>query len=266
MAIHLFNLAKRVPREDFRVRGARAHVLLLLADYASATGRAWPSAGTLAADSGLTTRTILDVLADLEAMGLISGDRRLGHATEWKLHLEGPPTPDRPKVPTQENSSRVAETPPMKILQGDLGNLRRGPLKTPPRTPENSSYRTTNNHQKNHQGNQREARRGARLPGDWKPSAADTDFATRLGLDPPIVADVFRDYWRGKAGPAALKVDWSSTWRNWCRREVKTRASPPRAARPSPRVDTATWLAGFGTPSEDELDSLPFIESEGSAQ
>lgn len=69
--------------------------------------------------AGLTTRTILDVLADLEALGFISGDRRLGHATEWKLHLEGAPSPARPEGPTQDNSSGVEDMPPVKILQGD---------------------------------------------------------------------------------------------------------------------------------------------------
>lgn len=63
--------------------------------------------------------------------------------------------------------------------------------------------------------------RGTRLPVDWRPSAADREFAYACGLDPPEVADQFADHWHAEAGTRALKRDWSATWRNWCRRQHK---------------------------------------------
>lgn len=67
--------------------------------------------------------------------------------------------------------------------------------------------------------------RGTRLPSDWKPEPDEAGFAHGLGLDPDYVAAQFRDYWHAKAGRDATKLDWSATWRGWCRREAERRPS-----------------------------------------
>lgn len=61
--------------------------------------------------------------------------------------------------------------------------------------------------------------RGARLGRDWKPTPADSAYATDRGLDPISVAEAFRDYWTAATGQNATKLDWSATWRTWCRKE-----------------------------------------------
>lgn len=63
--------------------------------------------------------------------------------------------------------------------------------------------------------------RGSRLPSDWFPEADEAGYAHSLGLDPDVVAENFRDYWHGKAGKDATKMDWSATWRGWCRRDAE---------------------------------------------
>lgn len=66
--------------------------------------------------------------------------------------------------------------------------------------------------------------RGSRLPSDWKPSEEDWSFALSEGLSVPEVereAEKFCDYWQARAGPNAVKVDWSKTWRNWIRKSVE---------------------------------------------
>ncbi len=78
--------------------------------------------------------------------------------------------------------------------------------------------------------------RGGRLPDDWQPGADDRAFATGLGLDPIAVANRFRDHWRAKAGADARKLDWSATWRNWCRRDAE---GAPRAGAKPGKLD---WL------------------------
>lgn len=70
-------------------------------------------------------------------------------------------------------------------------------------------------------------KRASRLSEDWAPSVEQEEYARNLGLDPRAVAEEFRDYWIAKAGPDALKADWSATWRNWCRRQAK---GPQRAS------------------------------------
>lgn len=44
-------------------------------------------------------------------------------------------------------------------------------------------------------------------------------------------ADQFKDYWTGKAGAAARKVDWEATWRNWMRNAKINTRSPPSQQR-----------------------------------
>lgn len=46
----------------------------------------------------------------------------------------------------------------------------------------------------------------------------------------------FVDYWRGKAGKDATKLDWLATWRNWMRNDqdrAQPRAAVPAGPRPS---------------------------------
>lgn len=60
-----------------------------------------------------------------------------------------------------------------------------------------------------------------RLPFDWLPSEADMAFAMRfVGSQMSDEIDKFCNYWRQRAGPDAVKSDWSAAWRLWCQRAV----------------------------------------------
>lgn len=70
----------------------------------------------------------------------------------------------------------------------------------------------------------KKTQRGTRLPTDWE---IPDDWKTEANEIRPDwndqhlqrIADSFRDYWVGKSGKDATKVDWLATWRNWCRRD-----------------------------------------------
>jgi uncharacterized protein YdaU (DUF1376 family) len=74
--------------------------------------------------------------------------------------------------------------------------------------------------------------RGSRLPADWRLPKAWGEWAVSEGMAEPAVrrqAERFRDYWVGKAGKDAAKLDWEATWRNWVRKhldESRTGARP----------------------------------------
>ena len=79
------------------------------------------------------------------------------------------------------------------------------------------------NHNQNHNHNhiiepkaKSYASRGTRLPEDWKPSKTDLEFADGLGVR-SVEGDKFRDHWHSQPSSKGVKVDWSATWRNWCR-------------------------------------------------
>lgn len=243
MSLVMLRLAKCLPRQNSKIGGSRAHILLLLADYSNDDGEAWPTANTLALDAGLTERTVRTALDDLERLGIISGDRQFGRRTRWHLLLSNGPLQTVPSSPDESSTSRAdpgnsfrgSQSSTPENFAPDPGKFCTGPRKKTTVTPENFSDITLKNHQENHQGNRQSARahggRGSRISADWHPSPADTAFASDRGLDPEQVAAAFKDYWSARAGPTAIKQDWSATWRNWCRREVEHRAARPRPQR-----------------------------------
>lgn len=87
-------------------------------------------------------------------------------------------------------------------------------------------------------------RKGTRLPADWEPSAKNEKDALELGL--PLLAQAievrkFRDYWLGKSGRDATKVDWDATWRLWVTRACEQRGATKPPASSSP-VAPVVWI------------------------
>ena len=69
--------------------------------------------------------------------------------------------------------------------------------------------------------------RGTRLPADWQPNDQLRAWAVkeRPDLDMQRTIDSFTDYWKGKTGASATKLDWDATFRNWVRNERPNRTS-----------------------------------------
>lgn len=65
-------------------------------------------------------------------------------------------------------------------------------------------------------------KRGERLPDGWEPSHDDKLVAEKFGLDPEETLAAFTDYWCAIPGQKGCKLDWSATWRTWCRRAWKS--------------------------------------------
>lgn len=89
-------------------------------------------------------------------------------------------------------------------------------------------------------------KKGSRLPLDWKPSEADLTFAANQNMTPEETkheADQFRDFWISKPGAGGCKLDWSATWRTWCR----NRRGAGQARKPSTSGDRSkpTGMAGI---------------------
>lgn len=89
-------------------------------------------------------------------------------------------------------------------------------------------------------------KKGSRLPSDWKPSEADLTFSANQNMTPEETkheADQFRDFWISKPGAGGCKLDWSATWRTWCR----NRRGAGQTRKPSPGGDRSkpTGMAGI---------------------
>jgi hypothetical protein len=90
------------------------------------------------------------------------------------------------------------------------------------------------------EGGAKRTARGTRLAADWKPGEKERKFALSLSLDLDAVTEDFRDYWLAKPGAAATSIDWSMTWRRWCRKAAQQENRRP-AARKAAAPD---WWAG----------------------
>lgn len=277
MANALINLARRVPSTNPKIRGARAHVLLLLADHADARGLTYFSAQRIASDAGLTEKTVRTAFDVLEKEGLIVAvERTVGRATRWQVMLSedralaanAAPTPATYAGVEAEELRNVVPGTPV-IHAKDHGNPRQEPRKSTTETPVIPSDITLSNPQKNPKGNPERGareRRGSRLPADWKPSASESAFARDRDLDPDHIAECFRDYWHARADAGAVKIDWSAAWRLWCRRERQDGPGQRTTSRRSARVDTAQWLAGLRPEADAMPDARVLIDPEGNPQ
>jgi uncharacterized protein YdaU (DUF1376 family) len=103
------------------------------------------------------------------------------------------------------------------------------------------------------------ARRGSRLPEDWGPSDEERQFAFELGLNPRATAAQFADYWHAKAGKDAAKLDWSATWRGWCRRDAERRKP---TGQPKFRNGFAQIAHELAEEERAKRDATPFLDWE----
>ena len=85
---------------------------------------------------------------------------------------------------------------------------------------------------------------GTRLPADWRPSEEDRGWATQQGLTATEItneSDRFIDYWIAKPGEKGCKLNWSATWRNWCRsfleRGNRQTSLPLRSVKTAEEID-----------------------------
>lgn len=83
--------------------------------------------------------------------------------------------------------------------------------------------------------------RATRLSVDWVLPAAWGQWAIGQGHSEAKIrleADKFRDFWIGKSGKDATKLDWEATWRNWMRN-----SSPHQGSRAPPSQQREPDLA-----------------------
>ena len=110
--------------------------------------------------------------------------------------------------------------------------------------------------------------RATRLSQDWQPSNSDLDYARQLGWTDKQVRDTaqdFSDYWMAKSGQGATKVDWSATWRRWCRNTAPKADATSRADRlmlwAEQKELEKNELKQINTGSFDPFSLLPAVKS-----
>lgn len=90
-----------------QLQAKHQRVLVLLCDFANDAGVCWPSIGRVAWKLGVSDRTVIRAINDLEAMGAVEVRRRHGHANIYLIRLDC--LPDKPPYipPYDETAPRV---------------------------------------------------------------------------------------------------------------------------------------------------------------
>lgn len=189
-------------------------VLISLANFSDENGYSFPSIKTIAEISCMSTASVRRALSDLCSDGILR--------VEHRFRADG----------SQTSSGYFLElTPPVNLTPPPLT------MTSPPvtaDTPYNHQITTT---LIDTDVSIRSNKRGTRLKADWIPDQNQTNEAAGMGLTMQEIdneAAKFRDYYIAKSGQSATKVDWSATWRNWCRNVIERRG---KASKPNPVRD-----------------------------
>jgi hypothetical protein len=231
------------------------HVLICLADWANDHGDGfqvcWHCQASIAARVEVSRETVRRALKRLEERGIIrrrqrfkADGSRASDVITLELHwrapdstvLSGPAAPSPRRTPPQsEGTSPRSEG----TVPSDIGS---NPNK--PKRNLTSSLRSDVRPRTDAPSSRQEARqntpraKASRLPDDWQLPADWADWVLgEFEVSRTEIADTaasFRDYWCGKPGAQALKLDWPATWRNWCRREFRRKRRETVAPQSAP--------------------------------
>ena len=220
-------------------------LLILIASHANDEGECFPSQTTLAYRSGLSRRTVLRSLAELEERGVITRRKRRrpdGSRSSDTIRLNVHGAPVRPPLaggnltdgarvtfppqgdsvsPSGDNLTRHGDSV---SPHGDNDDATRCPVVTaepviePIREPVRES--SAANAAAQQPGPSASTARGTRLPDGWmpKPETIQQMRDECPGVNLEAEHRRFMDYWADQPGAKGRKVRWDSTWRNWIRR------------------------------------------------
>ena len=206
-------------------------MLILIASHANDEGECFPSQTTLAYRSGLSRRTVLRSLADLEERGIITRRQRRrpdGSRSSDTIRLNVHGAPVRPPLAggNLTDGARVTFPPQGDSVSphGDNDDATRCPVVTaepviePIREPVRES--SAANAAAQQPGPSASTARGTRLPDGWmpKPETIQQMRDECPGVNLEAEHRRFMDYWADQPGAKGRKVRWDSTWRNWIRR------------------------------------------------
>lgn len=201
---------------DRRVRGSHLRVLAAIAEL----GEGGLARHQIAAACGMDDRHSRRHVNELVEFGYLLATKVPGFVSVYRIVFEavegGHNLPHGQEMPRGQISPRGQKLP--RNCNGAVPPD--GPPPLPPETPLNPPPL---NPPSRHTGRAR----ATRLPDDWLPSPANIAYAESRGFVDDMLSrqiEDFRDYWHARAGPNALKLDWSKTWATWIRKAADWKA------------------------------------------
>lgn len=247
------------------------HVLICLADWANDHGDGfqvcWHCQASIATRVEVSRETVRRALKRLEDRGIIRRRQRFkadgSRASDvitlvlsWQSpDASAPSTPTSPQdggtpSPQNEGSSPHSEG----TLPSQVGSNPNKPKKNLTSSLRSDVGARADAPTKKQAGQEKASAKASRLPEEWQLPAEWADWVLgEFAVSRTEIADAaasFRDYWCGKPGSQALKLDWLATWRNWCRKEFRRKrregaapaAMPADAERQNWRQRLDLWI------------------------
>lgn len=210
---------KRVNLTDLRVLGA-------LGSWANSAGHAYPRPSSIAIRAGIDRRNVPASIARLMAAGYLKVVKRGRGKAEYWIQYRPELIPVDPKEGRENVMPGDDNAPCEEVTAGDVVMSGNEPLSCPEMTvvmPGNEPSLTAHKRPTKQPKIERGTRlpQDAMLPDEWR----DWAIRERPDLDPDRTWATFHDHFISVTGSAGLKRDWFATWRNWNRREKKTRAN-----------------------------------------
>ena len=262
-------------------------MLILIASHANDEGECFPSQTTLAYRSGLSRRTVLRSLAELEERGVITRRKRRrpdGSRSSDTIRLNVHGAPVRPPLAggNLTDGARVTFPPQGDSVSpggdsltrhgdsvsphGDNDDTARCPVVTaePVIEPISEPVRESSAADAAAQqpGPSASTARGTRLPDGWMPKPETIqqmrDECPNVNLEAEHRR--FTDYWADQPGAKGRKVRWDSTWRNWIRRANEDTRRGGRQTAAERNLERGYQIAQryTQTPQQPRLNDNPF--------
>ena len=241
MSIEAINWSLKMPGTP-----TQKHLLMVMANYANESGIAFPSAGTLMADTGMGKRTIVRAKKELLAAGLIEKMPRYGQSgIRLSLHIKG-----GEKTPKSANLAPQSATEAPNGARNDTSlygataapkSANLAPQSATEATPPNHHLTTINHQYPNGANNAASSGEiipfsaaGARSPERRQARSARGElFSTGLGIVRSLT---------GKPDGAARGL--LGKWAKTCRDDIATLNAILREAADINPIDPIAWIEG----------------------
>jgi hypothetical protein len=209
-----------------RQKGSHRLVLLIIANHAHGDGtNAFPSMRTLAAESLMSERQVIRIVAELERSGELIVERSRGrHAHNMAINMQfrDTPNPDKMSVLPERQTLTKNGTNPDKSAASTLTNSNSNPdiVMSPQHIEKNLKPRGK---EKARSAKSRSRSKPIPLPGDWHVTLEMRMWAEAEtpGLDVDAATDRFIDYYLGRSGDDGLNTHWMGAWKTSMRRQLK---------------------------------------------
>lgn len=179
-------------------------LLAILATYRNRdNGWCWPAMKTLALQLGYSEASgnthISKAIKELKDKGYINHVPGSGRSSSRYQVILDEPDPGEQEDVSVDPGSTIFDTPgTTKLVDPDTTHL----------VDQTRLLNKT-----------KDSMRASRLKGDWSASREEIQYAADLGLNARAVEQNFRDFWISKPGKDGAKLNWTATWRMWCRND-----------------------------------------------